>query len=60
MYGYEYEYDFLLCLRLLKFLHMQSPELAKRIVEIYKEVDVEEIGNSASNIPMDQAWQSMI
>lgn len=44
MYGYEYEFDFLLCLRLLKFLYMQSPELAKRIIEIYKEVDVEEIG----------------
>lgn len=29
MYGYEYEFDFLLCLRLLKFLHMQSPEAAK-------------------------------
>lgn len=44
MYGYEYEFDFLLCLRLLKFLHMQSPEAAKRVVEIYKELDTEEIG----------------
>ena len=44
MYGYEYEFDFLLCLRLLKFLHMQSPESAKRVIEIYKEVDTEEIG----------------
>lgn len=44
MYGYEYEFDFLLCLRLLKFLHMQSPEVTKRILEVYKEVDVEEIG----------------
>ena len=43
MYGYEYEFDFLLCLRLLKFLHMQSPESAKRVIEIYKEVDTEEI-----------------
>ena len=41
MYGYEYEFDFLLCLRLLKFLHMQSPEAAKRVVEIYKELDTE-------------------
>ena len=44
MYGYEYEFDFLLCLRLLKFLHMQSPESAKRVIEIYKEVDTEKIG----------------
>ena len=44
MYGYEYEFDFLLCLRLLKFLHMQSPEAAKRVVEIYKELDTGEIG----------------
>ena len=44
MYGYEYEFDFLLCLRLLKFLHMQSPEAAKRVVEIYKELGTEEIG----------------
>lgn len=43
MYGYEYEFDLLLCLRLLKFLHMQSPEVAKRVIECYKQVDVDEM-----------------
>ena len=43
MYGYEYEFDVLLGLRLLKFLHMQSPETAKRVIEVYKELDEDEM-----------------
>ena len=43
MYGYEYEFEVLLGLRLLKFLHMQSPETAKRVIEVYKELDEDEM-----------------
>ena len=43
MYGCEYKFDILLCLRLLKFLYMQAPETAKQVVEMYGAVDVDEI-----------------
>ena len=43
MYDYEYEGDVLLVLRLLKFLHQSSPDIAKRVIELYKELTLDEM-----------------
>lgn len=43
MYDYEYEVDLLLVLRLLKFLHMNAPDMVKRVIELYKEIDLDEM-----------------
>lgn len=43
MYGFDYESDILLCLRLLKFLHMRSPDIVKRVAEVYKALNEDEM-----------------
>lgn len=43
MYGYEYEGDVLLVLRLLKYLHMHDPDTVKRVIELYKELNLDEM-----------------
>ncbi len=43
MYDFEYESEILLCLRLLKFLHMRSPDLVKRVAEVYTELNEDEM-----------------
>lgn len=43
MYDYDYEEDILLILRLLKFLHGQDPEAAKKLVGIFKEFTPDEM-----------------
>lgn len=43
MYGIEYEDDILLLLRMIKFLHMQSPDAAHIFCQSYPVVDMEEL-----------------
>lgn len=43
MYDCEYEGDVLLVLRLLKYLHMHDPDMVKRVIELYKELDPDEM-----------------
>lgn len=40
MYGYEYEVDILLVLRLAKFLHRQNPDALKEVLEDFPVVDL--------------------
>ena len=41
MYGIEYEDDILLLLRMIKFLHMQSPDAAHIFCQSHPVVDME-------------------
>lgn len=41
MYGYEYEDDILLILRLLKYLHEQDPKTAERLSAYWGELDLD-------------------
>lgn len=43
MYGIEYEDDILLLLRMIKFLHMQSPDAAHIFCQSHPVVDMEEL-----------------
>lgn len=43
MYGIEYEDDILLLLRMIKFLHMQSPDAAQIFCQSHPVVDMEEL-----------------
>ena len=43
MYGIEYENDILLLLRMIKFLHMQSPDAACIFCQSHPVVDMEEL-----------------
>ena len=43
MYGIEYEDDILLLLRMIKFLHMQSPDAAHIFCQSHPAVDMEEL-----------------
>ena len=43
MYDYEYEFDVLLVLRLLKLLHMRDPDALREPLEMYPKLPVDEL-----------------
>lgn len=43
MYGFEYEFDVLLVLRLMKILHERDPEALKRAIEAHSVLTLDEL-----------------
>lgn len=50
MYGYDYESDVLLLLRLLKYLHEQDPKTAERLSAYWEKIDPEFLFDTVENI----------
>ena len=49
MYGYEYEFDVLAILRILKYLHTNRPNALEDILRFYEKLDIESIEEMAYN-----------